>query len=535
MTSEQMINFMLQNTELSFEERKKVCSLITDNVGFYDSAMEHEAINQKERKVKFGLYRKTLNLEELYRKDMELHRAFIIDTSIDYTRLEDEAYMVNSNSIFSYKFGIRSNDNRMIQAKRYRCRCGNLEEPISGVKCPICGTETQNIYCIRGWFLLEDFKVFEPDFLTTMLANLNKSAGSKKQILENLLTFNTRAHKKGPNILDLQSREALVSFIDTYVSDSKKEYFMSNIDCAMTSAIPVISKDYRFYTVVKKIGDEPNVNSHPLNKLYISINDSVRILNNMKGRESPAQKLACLSRITQKLLEIYAETKKILGGSKEAYIRGKIGGRRKENSGRLVVEAMKHPRVDACIVPYNFFGEFTIDQHRDLYVKYGMTAESEYRMRNNYPNKWDKIIMVKVLKELKDQHLNTMFMYRAPCIYIGSLLTFEIIGLSNNNAILIADTALEHCLHGDKDGDILGVFMLPPSIRATTFFAFNPKKSIVDPVKGKINPGFELVEGIQYIACKVLDDDNLGKVLNDEDIKRMVSNHNLTIDCNEEM
>lgn len=82
---------------------------------------------------------------------------------------------------------------------------------------------------------------------------------------------------------------------------------------------------------------------------------------------------------------------------------------------------------------------------------------------------------------------------------------------------------------------ILGVFMLPPSIRATTFFAFNPKKSIVDPVKGKINPGFELVEGIQYIACKVLDDDNLGKVLTDEDIKRMVSNHNLTIDCNEEM
>ena len=48
--------------------------------------------------------------------------------------------------------------------------------------------------------------------------------------------------------------------------------------------------------------------------------------------------------------------------------------------------------------------------------------------------------------------------------------------------------------------------MLPPEVRATTFFAFNPKRLIVNPIKGTINGGFELVESIQYIACKVLDD-----------------------------
>ena len=48
--------------------------------------------------------------------------------------------------------------------------------------------------------------------------------------------------------------------------------------------------------------------------------------------------------------------------------------------------------------------------------------------------------------------------------------------------------------------------MLPPEIRALTYFAFNPKRLIVDPITNTINDGFELVESIQFIACKVLDD-----------------------------
>lgn len=48
--------------------------------------------------------------------------------------------------------------------------------------------------------------------------------------------------------------------------------------------------------------------------------------------------------------------------------------------------------------------------------------------------------------------------------------------------------------------------MLPPEVRASTFFAFNPKRLILDPITGTINDGFELVESIQFIASKVLDD-----------------------------
>lgn len=452
MDKNKLVNDRLDSvgTKISEQDRRKICSLITDHMEFFDEAIRHEEENKKKRNIKFGLYRKTLDIHALFIKDMELHRGFILDTSIDYSRLQDETYMVNSNSIFSYKFGIRSNDNRMVQAKRYRCKCGLLEEPMAGIKCPVCHTETQNIYDVRGWFVLKGFKVFEPDWLSLFLANLNKSAGPKKQVLDNLITFASARNKKGPNLLDLQDRNELIKFVEKYASEDKKDYFLSTIDTAMISEIPVISKDYRFYSVTNKIGNEPSVNSHTLNKMYIGINDSVRFLNNMRGKESPAQKLSCLRCITQRLLDIYAEIKKTLGGSKESYIRGKIGGRRNGNSGRLVVEATKSPRVDACIIPYAYFGEFTIDTHRDLYLKYGMTAESENRMRNNYPNKWDKIIMVKVFKELKAMHLNTIFAYRAPCLYIGSIVGLEIIGLTNDSVVFVNDTMLDHCLHGDS-------------------------------------------------------------------------------------
>lgn len=65
--------------------------------------------------------------------------------------------------------------------------------------------------------------------------------------------------------------------------------------------------------------------------------------------------------------------------------------------------------------------------------------------------------------------------------------------------------------------------MLPPEIRATTFFAFSTKKLILDPIKRKIDGEFELVESIQYIAAKVLDDEgeDLGRLLTEEEIKSL--------------
>lgn len=74
--------------------------------------------------------------------------------------------------------------------------------------------------------------------------------------------------------------------------------------------------------------------------------------------------------------------------------------------------------------------------------------------------------------------------------------------------------------------------MLPPEIRAITFFAFNPKRLIVDVIQGKIDADFELVESIQYIVSKVLDDVNtdMGKTYTEEEIQNMLKDGSLTID-----
>lgn len=430
-------------------EKSKICSILYDRDKFYELALQNELKNQQEQVVKFGLSRKILSWQELFKTDMEEGKGFMLDTGVNYKRLDDENYMIETLSIMSYKFGIRSNDTKPVQAKRFRCVCGHLEGEYAGVKCPKCGTETQNRYAIRGWWSLNKFKVFNPDWLSVFMTHVNTKVISKAQLKENLSQVSSRKDRAGFNIMDLQIRENLVAFIDAYATEGTKDYFMANIDCAMTDKIPCISKDYRYYSVVQRIGNKPTVNNHPLNRLYIIINDSVRDLNRMTGRESSATICRHLNRINDNLIEIYEQNKHTLGGTKESYIRGKAAGRRKRSSGRMVLEAMLHPRPDVCTIPYNFFGELTVDYYKDLYIKHGMTPESENRMRNNYPSTSDKLIMIKVLKELKERAQNTCFVYRAPCLYKGSHISLEIIGLTNSDVFRMGDTPIDASLHGD--------------------------------------------------------------------------------------
>lgn len=441
------------------EERTKLSSVIYGMTSFLEKALDQENINNLNSNISFTLNRDMVNYEKLYAADKRAGIGFDLDVNInyDYQNLKDEASFINSDSLFSYKFGIRSTDTKKVQMKRYRCTCGKTEEAVSGVRCPYCKTETQNIYCVRGWFSLNKFKVLSPDFLNLMLHHLrgdikdvNGVKLTKDEIQKSLFKFVSKKHRSLPNILELQDKAKLIDFIKEYVQKEYIEYFLTHIDVALSSKIPVISKDFRYYSVVNRIGkNNSSIDTHPSNKLYISINNKVRLLNRLSGFESEATILSALSEITKKMLELFNENIKALGVGKDSMIRGKVGGRRKGWSGRLVVEAIGHPRVDVCTIPYAFFGEFTIDYHKDIYIKYGMTPESESRMKNNIPNTNDKVIMVKVLKELKEQKLNTLFAYRAPCIYIGSLLTFEIIGLTHSNVFRLSDIALDAGWKGD--------------------------------------------------------------------------------------
>lgn len=73
-------------------------------------------------------------------------------------------------------------------------------------------------------------------------------------------------------------------------------------------------------------------------------------------------------------------------------------------------------------------------------------------------------------------------------------------------------------------GDILGIFALAPDVRLPVHFAFNPKRLTLNPIEGKINDGFELVESISYLVSRTLDDDVKTDILTAEEFEKEISN-----------
>lgn len=445
--------------------KNNITSVMTDIEKIMERALKTEKDNERNTKMRWRVTKTVQNWDELRRLDKELGRCFDADT-MSYKNPEDEQIFIASNSIYSYRFGIRSNDSKLVASKRFRCpTCGEFESGMAGEICPYCGSETVYTYDVRGYFKLNGYKVFNPHWLNLFLSNLNKTT-NKKVLTQALFHYVSKKKKIAPNILDLQDKEVLKEWIKTYAHPNYVKTFLDDIDAAMSEYIPIMSKDFRYYSVSYRMDGKATVNTHTLNRFYIIINNNVEDINKMASKEqyaTPTALINALSNISNRLLDILAECTKMLGDGKESMIRGKIGGRRKGHSGRLVVEGLKHPRVDACTIPYTYFGEWFIDYHRELFVKHGMDPHGEVRMKNNFPNRKDRIVMAKVLQDLKEQNLNYLLIYRAPCIYIGSIISVEIIGLTHgDDTIRINDTSLDFCLHGDKNIYIcLNITMTP--------------------------------------------------------------------------
>ena len=108
------------------------------------------------------------------------------------------------------------------------------------------------------------------------------SRDTASNILEDMYAFNKlKRKKKGEereviNLFDLQDRSTLVDFIKMYVPADKQEYFLNNIDAAMSTKFPVISKDFRPFRVTYNLHQEPRIESHELNQKYRLMNDKIR-------------------------------------------------------------------------------------------------------------------------------------------------------------------------------------------------------------------------------------------------------------------
>lgn len=425
---------------------------------------EKEVYDLRKSELQFGLSKKPINLEALFHQDLENGVGYIIDENIRYDNLADFPSLVDSDSIFSYKMGMRMNDTQYAQSKRFRCKCGNLQLEEAGVLCPNCGTYTTNIDAIRGWFSLKHHKVFNPDYFILLFSNIKKSINKgrtiniNKEKLKHELFSLKQFDKKKPaarytdlTLIDLQDKNKLKEFINTFVIESSRNYFLEHIDAALTSKIPVISKDFRHFSVRPSLNSDPEVKLHVLNSLYIRISKRVFSLNNFTGLETIATSLKNISTIMTVLLEIHSNIQDTLGAGKESDIRDKLAGRRVEDSARLVMEGLLHHRMDVGTLPFMRFGEITLHQHKDLYIKHGLNPDSEYRLLHNHPNRSDKIMMTKVFMDLKAQGLNTFLVLRAPVIYRESICVLELIGLTDDDVFRANEFVINDMLSGDKE------------------------------------------------------------------------------------
>ena len=199
--------------------------------------------------VSFGLMHDLVNFENQYRADMRTKDGFEIDTSVVYDPLYDEIAFLTSKSIHSYKFGISSKDSDEVQIKRYSCECGELESPIAGLVCDKCGTTTDLRVCKRGWFDLGNYKVLNPQFFFQLASSM--TSANAQRLLDDLFNYSHKVKNKDEkkdkerkeiiNIFDLQDRDVLIKWICDNVAESKRDYFLANIDSAMSSKLPVMS------------------------------------------------------------------------------------------------------------------------------------------------------------------------------------------------------------------------------------------------------------------------------------------------------
>lgn len=465
---------------------------------------EIKYIKEKNKdKMQYGLIRDILNLDELFREDIERNEGFVLNTSIDYTSLmSDEAKLREMDSIFSAKFGQYTKDTLI-----FICDCGNLQSDKAGEYCPECDSFTDKKVYKRGWFKLQNgFKVFNPEYFSLLKMNIDvKKIGKSKKALEASI-YESKGNFKY-NIFNLMDEDILKEFINLYILDHMKEFFLNKIDCALTSSIPVISSNYRFYKVEKTLNEEkPNIRNHAYNQYYIAMSYAINDINSLdKELSSLTSKIFLLSHLNNKWMQLYKEMMKDLSkDKKKSYFRGKTSGRYKSASSTIIVECEKGLEIDEVILPYTVFGLIVNRYYKQELKDLGLSPEGFKRLETFRPSVGDNIILNMLLKKMEREFKNIVTILRAPSIYKTSIISARIVGLTNSVVTHINDITLGCCLKGDKDGDTIICVLSKPEIALSEFFAYHPSKGIFNPLTGEINSGFEIQESQYYIVYESL-------------------------------
>lgn len=457
--------------------------------------------------LKFRFGRDILNLEDLYEDEMQRNTAFIIDCSIRYDegRLNDYNALVDSDSIFSYKYGVTNKDPSTVQEKKFRCECSRTLSSSGGVMCLYCDTMTEYRPYINGWIIIPNgYRVFNPDYLFIFLNNFTKNTA--KKIMNNLLYSKKKNNENSFTIESITNdKNELIKFINHYMADNKyskvRKQLLDRVDSATTNVIPVMSKDLRPYSVHGTPQTGLKVESDPINTNYILISKQINNLDATTiGKTSSSNINNILMNITTNLLEIHDKVLQSLGSGKKSEIRGDTGGKKKSSSLRCILESNKSPDFDSCQMSAVFFAKTTIDLHREIYEKYGMTPESEYRIKKFIPNMLDNLLINAVFLELKERNDIYILAERQPAIYFISLIALKITSLLFNEYVIrVNDSVIVNGFSGDKDGDHLTVFMMSKEIGTIVYLSMNTSRLAYDPFTGLSSNKIEYTE-TNYIA-----------------------------------
>lgn len=463
---------------------------------------QNKAAEERNRQyMNYGLSRDILNLEDLFKSDIGKNIGFVIDETIDYYKLmsdkakNEESKLRELNSIFSYKFGNYKKENQT-----YTCDCGHTETNVAGEQCELCKTFTDKRIYKRGWFVLKNgFKVFNPDYFNLLLKNIDvkKLKMSKKAFQASLVSTHSITEY---NLISLMNKDVLRNFINEFVVERMKDFLLNRVDRAMTRAIPVISSNYRFYKVEKTLNsNKPNVKYHEYNSKYVRMSNTINNINSLEEHSSFASKMINLENLTKLYMELYKLIMNDLGkDKKKSYLRGKTSGKYKPASCKVIVDCSPGLQVDECMLPYHIFGVMVNKYYKSDLKDLGLSPEGFKRLETFRPTTSDKIVLVLLLKRLKERNVNFCTILRAPSIYINSIYGCKIVGLTNYDSILINDITLGCCLRGDKDGDTTICVLSIPKIGVAEYFAYHPSKSVFLSLTGEINDSFEVPESQYY-------------------------------------
>ena len=243
------------------------------------------------------------------------------------------------------------------------------------------------------------------------------------------------------------------AFINKYMKP-KRDLLMMYKNIWYVSKLPVLSKNYRYFTIQQiEVTETNRINMHPLNLAYMKVSGLINALNGDVLNNSPSwivdqkKSLASVLGYIGKL--IFSD----IGSSKRSYIRGEVYGKKYSFSGRLVLESITDRssyKIDECEVPLEYVRSTFVT---DL-VKIGVDLEIPIKRLHNITD-----IDYKLTPSDRELLMNTLipkieypivYINREPDIYVTSITALKIAKVTDEMVLRIP-FALLPSIVGDFD------------------------------------------------------------------------------------